>query len=148
MHIASANTSQDPSPASLQGSLTIAVDRARNIIKVDGRGFWSVDYVSAHIREFEAVLIDARRSGQPSRTLVDLRDAPVQAPEVAAMLHAAMCRMYRPPERAAIIVASSLVKMQMKRGFNPETHAVFTSETAADLWLNAYSVAQASRPLN
>ena len=60
MQIASAQSSQDPSPVPLQGSLTIAVDRARNVIKVVGRGFWSVDYVAGHIREFEAALIDAR----------------------------------------------------------------------------------------
>ncbi|RVT93371.1 hypothetical protein [Sphingomonas crocodyli] len=138
MQTASVHTSPDPSALSSRGVLTIAVDRVQNLIKVVGRGFWSVEHVAAHIREFEAVLIEARRSGQPSRTLVDLRDAPVQAPEVAGMLHTAMCRMYRPPERAAIIVASSLVKMQMKRGFNPATHGVFTSETAAELWLNAY----------
>ena len=120
-----------------QGELAIVVDAAAYQLKVTGKGFWSPDYVQAHIREFEAVLLQARQWPQPSRTLVDLRNSPVQSPEVAELLHSAMCRMYRPPERAAIIVSSSLVRMQMKRGFNPETHEVFTSEAEAKRWLDA-----------
>jgi hypothetical protein len=130
--------SSHPSPGDpLRGELTISLDPATNLIRVVGRGFWSLAYVSNHLREFEKVLFQARRSDRPSRTLVDLREAPVQAPDVAACLHSAVSRMYRPPERAAIVVASSLVKIQMKRGFNPETHAVFLSLKAAELWLGA-----------
>jgi hypothetical protein len=91
--------------------------------------------VREHLRAFEAVLHESRRAPAPSRTLVDLREAPVQSPQVAALLHDAISRMYRPPERAAIVVASSLVKIQMQRGFHPDTHAIFQSLKAAELWL-------------
>jgi hypothetical protein len=123
--------------ATLEGELTIGLDASTNLIRVVGRGFWSLPYITDHLREFEAVLMRARFDPRPSRTLVDLRESPVQAPDVAAYLHSAVSRMYRPPERAAIVVASSLVKMQMKRGFNPETHAVFLSLKAAEMWLGA-----------
>jgi hypothetical protein len=126
-----------PADSTRQGELTISLDRAANQISVVGRGFWSLGYVREHLRAFEAVLLEARCNERPSRTLVDLRDAPVQSPEVATHLHNAICRMYRPPERAAIVVASSLVKIQMQRGFNPETHAVFLSLKAAEQWLGA-----------
>ena len=130
-----------PSKASAEaecaGALTTVHDPARNLITVVGEGFWSLDYIRKHIRDFETVLLRARDLDRPSRTLVDLRDAAIQSPEVAQLLHDAMCRMYRAPERAALIVASNLMKMQMKRGFNPETHAVFISASAAQLWLGA-----------
>lgn len=107
------------------------------MINVVGRGFWSLNYIRDHIREFEAVLLKFRDAPEPARTLVDLREAPVQSPEVAAELHRAMCRIYRPPERAAIVVASSLVKMQMARGFDPRTHSVFLSLEEAEAWLDS-----------
>lgn len=134
------NTSLQPVAASpaREGRLSISVDTGRNLIRVVGEGFWTAEYVANHIREFEAVLLRARSSPVPSRTIVDLRNAPVQSPEVAAKLHEAMVRMYRAPERAAIVVGSSLVKMQMKRGFDPKTHAVFLSFSAAETWLSAY----------
>lgn len=119
----------------VEGRLTITIDHLENIITVVGRGFWTIEHVNDHICEFEAVLIAARRARRPSRTLVDLRETPVQLPDVAARLHQAMCRMYRPPEKAAILVSSSLLKAQMKRGFAPATHMVFLSEAAARLWL-------------
>ena len=117
------------------GDLTIEVDRNQNLLKVVGRGFWPLPYLVDHLRQFEGALAEARRSLKPSRTLVDLRDAPVQSPDVAAYPHDAISRMYRPPERAAIVVGSSLVKMQMKRGFDPQIHAVFLTLREADDWL-------------
>lgn len=121
----------------LHGNLAIVVDPIENFIKVVGCGLWSSSYVATHICEFEAVLVRARQHSKPSRTLVDLREAAVQLAEVAAMLHSAMRRMYRPPERAAIVVASNLAKLQMRRGFDPRTHSVFTSYGAAQAWLSA-----------
>jgi hypothetical protein len=130
--------SQSPiGPASPRGEFAISLDRASNIITVTGRGFWTVEIVEAHTREFEQVLLQAHRDGRSTRTLVDLREAFVQAPDVAALLHDQLTRMSHRIERAAFVVPSNLVKMQMKRGFNLDTDGVFTSIDEAVCWLAA-----------
>ena len=120
----------------IAGQLSLAINEQHNLITVVGCGLWSSEYVEAHIKKFELILMRARQNVRPLRTLVDLRDAAVQTPKVAAMLHQAMSQMYVPPERAALLVKSNLVAMQMKRGFNPATHGVFLSEQAAEAWLH------------
>ncbi|KTT69403.1 hypothetical protein [Sphingomonas endophytica] len=116
--------------------MTTTYDRAGNFLRVTCRGFWPMDYAVAHLSDFEVVLHQARRMSRPSRTLVDLREAGVLDPAVADYTHATITAMYRPPERAAILVASTLARLQMRRGLNPATHAVFTTLDEAMRWLD------------
>jgi hypothetical protein len=129
----------DLADSSLQGEIGISVDRDKNLIRVVGRGLWSLGYARAHVREFEAVLRESRCAYLPSRTLVDLRESPIQSPQVAAYLQETISRMYQPPERAAIVVSSSLIKLtiQVQHKLNSDTHAVFASLKAAESWLLA-----------
>lgn len=127
-----------PSPKATMSpghGLFTTYDRSTNFLRVVGRGFWTMDHAVEHLRGFEILLHEGRRMARPSRTLVDLREAAVLAPDVADYVHNTIRVMYRPPERAAILVASTLAKLQMRRGLNPETHQLFTSLDEAMRWL-------------
>ncbi|MCE7798176.1 hypothetical protein LWE61_16670 [Sphingobium sufflavum] len=117
--------------------LSVSVDKHKNRLTVVGRGLWSLKYVTDHFREFEAALFKARSAQRASTTLVDLREAAVQSPEVAAYVHGKIVEIYCPPERAVLVVNSQLVKMQMGRGLDPATHAVFLTLEEAEGWLNS-----------
>ncbi|GGB39383.1 hypothetical protein GCM10011380_31100 [Sphingomonas metalli] len=114
--------------------ITTTYTRATNFLRVVGRGFWTMDYVAEHMVEFERILDEARTRGR-TRTLVDIRLAAVQSPDVAGYVHGVIRDMYRPPDKAAILVASNLALLQMKRGLNPVTHAAFLSFDEAMRWL-------------
>jgi hypothetical protein len=119
----------------LHDGLSISVHPTTHRITIIGRGFWSLNYLEAHLREFEALLQDLRPASTPLRTLVGLRDASVQPSGVANRMHAAIGRLYRPPERTAVFVTRTLVRMQMQRLFDPRTHGVFRSLENAETWL-------------
>ncbi len=71
--------------------------------------------------------------------LVDLRKSPVQSVETAGRIKAATSRIYKPGDRIAIVVQSSLVKTQMRQVVDVTTVELFISIDAAEMWLLAYS---------
>lgn len=127
------------SPQAVQdGRLSIALPDDQGIVKLHGSGVWSLDYLNQHFRELDAVIAQARRRNPNVLVLVDLRDAPVQSPEVAECINANTRRVYRNHDRIAIVVQSSLVKLQMKRVVDCAHVQIFISVAAAYTWLTAY----------
>jgi hypothetical protein len=113
--------------------------RASGIIRVVGRGFWTEDYVDAHFVELGRLVERVRAIGGDILALVDLSEAPVQSPGVVARITAQTGRIYRPADRIAIVVRSSLVKMQIKRAVALPNLEAFLSLNAALTWLTAHS---------
>jgi hypothetical protein len=125
--------------ASGEGSLSIDADRIDGIIHVTGIGFWTPEQVDRHFGQLRRV-IDARRvPGDDVRVLVDLRAAPAQSPETAARIGLATETIYEASDRVAIVLASSLAKLQMRRVVQRARHEMFISPDAALTWLRAYS---------
>jgi hypothetical protein len=122
-----------------QGVLRTEIDQQANIIRVLGRGLWSERYARAHFEELEWTLQRTRATRAPVRVLVDIREAAVQTPETTQCLADATDRLYKPGDRIAIVVASSLLKLQMRRATNASIHEIFISLNAAETWLSAWS---------
>lgn len=124
-------------PLSLQGELRIEIDSATTIVRVFGSGMWPEPYARAHFEELDRTLRRLRSRGSPLRVLVDIRDAVVQKPETAQCVSAATNNIYRSCDRIAIVVASSLLKLQIRRSTDTGLHRLFSSYNAAETWLLA-----------
>lgn len=118
-------------------------DEAR-IVRVVVGDFWTVEEARDFANHYRENVRIARAQWGVVRMLVDARASPVQATEVAQEyvgLH--RTAMTDPRDRVAVIVATSLVKMQTRRVLTEEmseaTDAgnVFVSPEAAETWLCA-----------
>lgn len=120
------------------GELTIEVDQASGLVRVTGRGFWSALHADHHFSKLDAILRGIRMAGLRVRVLVDLREAAVQPAETAERIGRATQEIYQPGDRVAIVVGSSLAKMQMRRAARIANHDFFVSPSAAEMWLHAW----------
>ena len=125
------------SPVQASGAFTMADDG--QVIRVAGCGLVSIDNTDRHFEELERTLIRARSQSRQIRVLVDLRAISVQSHAVAERIAFWTKRVFRQEDRVAIIVASSIVKAQMRRVAFIAQRETFLSETAAGEWLLAYS---------
>jgi hypothetical protein len=115
----------------------IEFEAEAGILAVRLTGFLD-DTASRRFADDLAVAIKAIRvSGQPLLFLVDNSEGRVASPPVAQALAERLRTEYRPGDRTAIIVASSLNKLQARR-FSGSANEVFMSEKAARTWLTAY----------
>lgn len=119
--------------------LTIMPAGPDGIIGVVGRGFWDTALVTAHFADLGSHIARVRAPAMPVRVLVDLRGAPPQRPEVTTIVRQATLALYRPADRVAVVVESSLVKIQMRRILDCSKMTFFISIDAARTWLNAYN---------
>jgi hypothetical protein len=117
---------------------TILHDPA-GFIRVAGAGLWSPTEIDRHFVELGHVVRTERALKGRVRVLVDLRGAGTQSPETAARIGVATAATYRSGDRVAIVVGSSLAKMQLRRIVRTSEHEFFVSPEAAATWLMAYN---------
>jgi hypothetical protein len=127
----------------VSGVMEISVDARLGLVKVRGSGFWSVSQVKAHFASYMDSLSELHRRGLKLSIIVDLRESAAQSREVSDVLHSIGLDIYRPDDRIAMVVASSLVKMQMRRVLVADNHEFFLSVEAAERWALAYKQAPA-----
>jgi hypothetical protein len=109
------------------------------IIRVVGKGSWTVEMVDQHFAHL-GQLIAARR-GADGRVLVhvDLSQSPVQSRAVSDRITAGTAGIYQPHDRAAVVVHSALARLQIKRAAQVRNLEVFLSPIEAEIWLAAQS---------
>jgi hypothetical protein len=114
----------------------LSLDRKRCLLRIKLRGFWDEATMAAYERKYRAAFVELD-SLRPRRTfcIVDGSEYPVQTQEISRR-HGELVAWLGPREadRAALIVANALVRMQASRGLN-ERMAVFLSEGEAMEWL-------------
>lgn len=108
-----------------------------NFLHVIGRKFWTIRDVDEHLGRFERALDAFRQSHGTATVMIDLRESPVQSAAVAERFGQWNSRLYLPHDRVAIILASSLLKSQVRRVPIAATRELFLSPTAALTWLMA-----------
>ena len=117
-------------------SYTIYEDRTQGVVRMIVEGFFDVQTLHLHFVENTAFVAQWNREQRPIRVLIDAVRLLPHSVEGQAIVQNAIQRIYRPGDRVAILVASSLVKMQMRRS---HTHGgiinfFVTAEKAMD-WL-------------
>lgn len=109
----------------------IDADHDSGLIEVKIKGFWTIEIATTYLAEIVGTLSAARRRGR-AILLVDLTESAVQSVEVMQKL--CSLDMYAEDDRVAVVVASTLLKTQLKRVFTNANMAVFTSPFLAKTW--------------
>lgn len=126
-----------------RNGFTIRQEAAGTITVTSAADLWSPEDIDRHFDRLATVIDEQRRAGQQVRVLVDLRAAPPQPTETLARIGTRTVTTYRPGDRVAIVVTSSLAKMQMRDIMRSGDNALFLSADAARLWLHAFDGARA-----
>ena len=116
---------------------SITLDRATGIVRVSGLILATPSDVDRYVAELDSVVREARLLSGKARVLADLRHSPVRSQDAAERLRHHNSSLYRPGERVALLVASALLALQLKRNLVADLQAVFVSEAEAEAWLLA-----------
>jgi urease gamma subunit len=135
---------QNQNPARLErvaspSSFHIEAGDLTRFIRITGVGFWTPAEIDTHFDELGDLIARMRQVRTDVRILVDLRESGVQSPETIARISARITDAYRDGDRIAMVLSSSLAKMQMKRAIQNLQHEMFVSPKAAEQWLMAYN---------
>lgn len=122
----------------MQGSLTVAVDRIKALVRVTGTGFWSPQTATAHFHELGETMDALRQERGCVFVLVDLRGASVQSKETATVIGEATRRVYAAADRAAVVVATELLRMQIRHVTDADKIRTFTDIVQAEHWLRTH----------
>jgi len=106
-------------------------------VTVIGRGMWSPSYCDQHFSALGQLLHQVRIVSGGVRVLVLIQKAPVQSAAAIERVSHWTGIIYTAADRVAIVVASSLVKSQMRRIHMVAKREIFVSEAAAGTWLDA-----------
>ena len=116
---------------------TISWEPGGDMIRYAIRGFWDVTVVDAFCAALRAELRRTASAGKRPRVLADASSFAVQTPAVTAAFEAAMFRDIVPNvERLAILVGSTLAKLQVERGAVGGNLRTFLHEADALAWLH------------
>jgi len=132
--------------AAVPGLFEIRHDEDLEIIRVSGVGVQRVEDVDRYLAELGRSIAAMRARRGPIRLLADLRHSPVRSQPVAERLRLGNLTLYRAGDRVALLVESSLMKMQLRRNLVPEYQAIFMSANAAETWLTAHDARSAVAP--
>jgi hypothetical protein len=100
-------------------------------------GFWTMEIAERYIAELVKLKDDFHRKGLPFRMLLDARDSAIQSPTVMARLQESRESTSRAGEKIAIVVASTLARIQTGRTTQGAGNmvSIFTSPVEARAWL-------------
>jgi hypothetical protein len=127
----------------MSGHLSFEMDDAENLVRVRGTGLWTPDQTAIHFIELHRAIRALRAVHRKVLVLVDLREAAVQTSETATAVRDATARIYRAADYVAIVYASQLVAMQMKRAAQIPQLATFNDMDQALDWIRARREAMA-----
>ncbi|WP_343518729.1 hypothetical protein [Sphingomonas sp.] len=133
------DTSADPEwqiVASAHGRYEIIRDDRLKILRISQVTVQTVEEVDHYLAVLGEVVRDARLRFGRVRVLADLRNSPVRTQEAAERMRMGNLALYRTGDRVALIVESSLLKMQLRRTL-VEYQNIFLSPNAAETWLTA-----------
>lgn len=105
------------------------------IIVVEVLRFWCVEDTRRYWGDIAWLLPASRERRGGGRVLIDRRGAPIQSAEVVSELQRGFREIYRPQDRIAVVVASSLQKIQSRRLYDERQTKTFLSYDAANLWI-------------
>jgi len=115
----------------------IAFDDATKILTATIVGFWTAAEARQYLSEFERELKLARRiCGGATRILIDCTQSTIQSQEVIEVLQSAQLLIQSlPGDRCAVVVSSSLAKIQTARTTENPSVRSFLAMAEATEWL-------------
>ena len=113
-------------------------DAQQGILVVRVIGMWTLPEVDRYAREAGPQFEAARLRAGSLRLLIELSRTEVLSQNILAPLAKAGMQFAREDDRVALVVASSLMKLQMRRMVGDAPAHIFVSEQAARMWLTAH----------
>jgi hypothetical protein len=114
----------------------LQISETRRFICIKGNGHFTAEEVADHFHKLELMILERRASCEDVRVLIDLRGAATQTNAIAMSIAEATNRIYSgSTDRVAIVVASALLKLQLKRIHAGQAFGIFVSEPAARKFL-------------
>jgi hypothetical protein len=116
----------------------IAVDEHDKLVRAKISGVMTPAEARQFHDEIVAIALVARARFGSFRLIADTLDAPVQPAEVLSELPAPGAVVAGEWDRWAVVVGSSLAKMQATRVLSHDQAKAFLSLHAAEMWVKAY----------
>ncbi|MBV9842263.1 MAG: hypothetical protein JOY99_12185 [Sphingomonadaceae bacterium] len=116
--------------------ITIEFDELKCIVRVTSSGMISINEAKRFAQQINNIAEKARRACGRVRILVKA-DGTIQQSAVVDVFSGMDRPVKHPTDRMAVIVSSSLAKIQARRGFKSDLEQAFLSEGAALKWLSA-----------
>ena len=113
-------------------------DEATGILRVRVLGTWTLAEVERYGREAAGQFAAARRKAGSLLLLIDCSQGYICPQALVDPLARAGMQHARHDDRAALVVNSSLMKLQVKRMTGDAPNTMFISEGAAQTWLTAH----------
>ncbi|MCW4463884.1 hypothetical protein OK349_19435 [Sphingomonas sp. BT-65] len=111
-------------------------DDKLKILRISQVAVQTREEVDQYLAVLGEIVRDTRLRFGRVRVLADLRNAPLRTQEAAERMRMGNLALYRTGDRVALIVESSLLKMQLRRTL-VEYQNIFLSPNAAETWLTA-----------
>ena len=112
-------------------------DEEQGVLHCKANGFFTVEEVRAFGVAMRRHADIARRAHGYCRLLIDSSDGVVQSNEVIEEFPRFPPMIQCPGDKKAVVVSSSLAKVQARRTFHSDREQAFVSMTAATAWLMA-----------
>lgn len=126
-------------PVMTTPAYSIEEDELGRVVRMTVEGFYDRATLVRHFKDNEEFVLRWRAACRPIRVLIDANNLLPHTPENQAVVMQSFERIYRTGDRVAIIVQSSLVKMQMRRTHTyGDVIGFFCSKAAALQWLLAH----------
>lgn len=118
-----------------------AFDSASGILSVKVIGSWTMPEVERYAREAGGQFDIARKAAGSLRLLVDLSDAEILSQSIIEPLAKAGMQYSRPDDRVALVVGTTLLKLQMRRMIGDAPTPIYLSVKDAADWLQSADAA-------
>lgn len=124
-----------PVSTGYSGYISVDLDHALGVIRVRGVGMWTPQQAQVYFDEMARIIEPLHALKVPSRSLIDLRDAPVQSAATAEEMAKGSFRHDPLTDRVAFICSSKLFALQIRRSVPFMTASIFETEEDALAWL-------------
>jgi hypothetical protein len=114
---------------------SINYDRPAEIIRSRIWGFWSPEESDRYFNSLMPIMADQRRSAGRAKVLADRRGGIPQSAETLARTVSWYDRAYRPGDMSAVVVDTSLLRLQLRRVYPADRANLFLSYEEAESWL-------------
>lgn len=108
------------------------------VLRIDAGGHWDLAMAKSYTGEIARIVSEQRQAHPHLRAIVDRRYTPAFEPGVPEILLATYADILRSGDRIAMIVDSSLAKVDIRQRAGREETQAFLSISAARTWVLAY----------
>jgi hypothetical protein len=122
------------------GRIAAHYDARSRIVRVIPEGIWTDEIMTRHFDELRSLFARSRAENGRVRVLSDMRGAGVQQQGITRRINDFADQYHEAHDRLAVIVSSSIVKLQIRRIVTKCPTEAFLSPSAAETWLLAYDI--------